>query len=224
MKLSHRILHVVALSMLVTTPVFAQGMAGMKHDDPDKKVEGGGKIPAGWAARTDNDASLDNVKFYKAGDGWHFTLGPAVVMYRDADKASGDYKASATFTQTKAPMHPEGYGLVIGGSDLAGAKQQYTYFLVRGDGKFLVKRRTGSETANVNAGWTDNAALNKADTSGKATNELSVSVSGGKASFMANGKEVFSTDASKIDTNGIVGLRVNHNLDVHVEGFGVAKQ
>jgi hypothetical protein len=38
---------------------------------------------------------------------------------------------------------------------------------------------------------------------------------------MVNGKEVYSTDAANVDTKGIIGLRVNHNLDVHIAGFAV---
>jgi hypothetical protein len=28
-------------------------------------------------------------------------------------------------------------------------------------------------------------------------------------------------DAAKVDTNGTPGLRVNHNLNLHVEGFAI---
>src|ERR1041385_1102996 len=83
------------LGLLVTSPLLAQGgmggMAGMNHDDADKKVEGGGKLPAGWSARTDKDAPITNVKLVKMGEGWHVTLGPAAGIYREADKASGNY-------------------------------------------------------------------------------------------------------------------------------------
>jgi len=127
MRVTNRVFQFIALGMIAASPALAQGgMAGMKHDDADKKVEGGGKLPAGWAARTDRDAPVSGVKFVKMGEGWHVTSGPAAVYYREADKASGNYKVSATFSAGKG-QYPEGYGLVIGGSDLAGANQQYTY-------------------------------------------------------------------------------------------------
>ena len=112
------------------------------------------------------------------GEGWHVTSGPAAVYYREADKASGNYKVSATFSAGKG-QYPEGYGLVIGGSDLAGANQQYTYFLVRQDGKFLIKQRKGSSTSNVTSDWTDNAAVKQPGADGKASNELAIAVNGG---------------------------------------------
>ncbi len=225
MRFSQRVFQMAVVAMITATPAFAQGgMAGMDHDAA-APVEGGGKLPAGWSARTDQDRPLSNVKFEKMGEGWHFTMGgTAAVLYRETDKATGNYHTVAKLTQTKSPRagHGEGMGIIIGGSDLAGPNQAYTYFLVRQDGMFIIKRRTGATTSTL-VDWTENAAVNKADAAGKATNEVAIGVSGGKASFTVNGKEVYSTDAAKIDANGIVGLRVNHMLDVHADGFAIHK-
>ena len=64
---------------------------------------------------------------------------------------------------------------------------------------------------------------NLADSGGRATNELSILVQGGKAKFMVNGKEVYTGDAASLDVNGVVGYRVNHNLDVHLGPLGIHK-
>ena len=48
-------------------------------------------------------------------------------------------------------------------------------------------------------------------------------MSGGTVKFMVNGKEVYTAKASDVDAVGVVGLRVNHNLDVHVGPLGVHK-
>jgi hypothetical protein len=131
----------------------------------------------------------------------------------------------ASFTQTKAPTHPEAYGLLIGGKNLADSTQSYTYFLVRtkGDtGEFSIRRRTGYTTRPVAVvEWTANAAVRGADAAGAATNELSVLVQGGKVKFMMNGKEVYAANAADVDSQGVVGYRVNHNLDVHLGPLGV---
>ncbi len=197
-------------------------MKGMDHADPDHQVQGGGTLPEGWAARTDRDAPLANVKFVTMGDGFHATMGPAAILYRASDKANGPFHTVATFTQTKAPTHPEGYGLFFGGKALGGEGQQYTYFLVRGDGKFLIKKRNGAETSNVSDGWVANAAVQSQDAAGKATNKLEIdATTPGKAKFLVNGTSVYEMDATPGDLNGIVGLRINHNLDVHVGGFAL---
>ena len=209
-----------ALSILMLLPAVRLSAQA----DPDRAVAGGGGVPSGYHARTDRNAAMTNVKVTTMGTGMHFTLGPAVIVWRDADAATGDYHVVASFTQTKAPTHPEAYGLFIGGHDLAGPTQGYTYFLVRGDGKFLIKRRVGDSTVVANpGGWTANDAVVKADSAGKATNELSILVSGGNVKFMVNGKEVYTAKASDVDAVGVVGLRVNHNLDVHVGPLGVHK-
>src|SRR2546429_3524046 len=105
------ILMLFAVSVSPTVRLSGQG-------DPDRAVAGGGSVPAGYHARTDRNAPLTNVKVVTMGSGTHFTLGPAVIVWRDADTASGGYHVVASFTQTKAPMHPEAYGLFIGGGAL----------------------------------------------------------------------------------------------------------
>ena len=208
----------LTLGVLLTLPValLAQGA------DPNIPVAGGGSLPAGWHAHTDKNAPLANVKFVAMGNGHHTTLGPAVILWRDADTASGSYHVVATFTQTKAPRHLEGYGLLFGGRDLAGAAQRYTYFLVRGDGTFLIKRRSGDSTSFVTPDWTPSPAVVKADgASGAATNELGVAVKGDSVRFLVNGKDVYVTKAASVDAAGLVGYRVNHNLDVHVKALEV---
>lgn len=213
-----RALGIVALSAGPTARLCAQA-------DPDKAVAGGGSLPAGWNARTERNAPLDNVKFVAMGNGFHATLGPPAIFWRGADTASGSYHLVVTFSQTKAPTHPEAYGLILGGSSLADSSQRYTYFLVRtrGDtGEFSIRRRAGyasRPTAVVE--WTANAAVRGADQAGQATNELSVLVQGETVKFMVNGKEVHSVKAADVDAQGIVGYRVNHNLDVHLGPLGI---
>jgi len=199
--------------------------------DPDRSVAGGGGFPAGWHVRTEiarqtgQPAPLANVKFGAMGDGLHVTVGPAAIYWRDADTASGNYHIVAKLTQMQNPAHPESYGLILGGKSLADSGQSYTYFLVRAvDGMYSIRRRAGytaRPTAVVE--WTASDAVVKSDSAGKATNELSVEVRGGRARFMVNGKEVFAADAAGLDTRGVVGYRVNHNLDVHLGPLGIHK-
>jgi hypothetical protein len=203
------------LAALLTAPLAAQ-----HQSDPDKKVAGGGTLPTGWKARLDDSATINSVKVMPMGGGLHFTTGPAGIYYKPGDKAAGAYEARATFTQMEPAAHPEAYGIIIGGSGLEGAAQKYTYFVIRQDGKYLVKRRAGAETPTI-TDWTDNSAIKKADASGKMSNTLAIDVGKDKVRFLVNGTEVTSTEPAKVDTDGIAGLRINHNLNVHVEGFGV---
>ena len=195
-------------------------LSAQVRDDPDNKVEGGGTLPSGWQMRLDRpNAAAADVKLVTMGPGLHATLGPSGIFWQNSNTASGSYHAVATFTRTKAPQHPEAYGLFVGGKDLEGADQSYVYFLVRGDGSYLIKRRTGATTANISEGWTKSEAATTADESGKATDRLEILVQNGKAAFSINGTAVYSAELGNLD--GITGLRVNHNLDVHIAGFGL---
>ena len=215
---------VAAATALSATALVAQG------NDPDRAVAGGGSIPAGWHVRTEPNrqtgqpAPLDNVKFSAMGPGgMHTTVGPAAIYWRDRDTVSGNYHVVAKMIQMKNPAHPEAFGIFIGGNNLADSAQTYTYLLVRPvDGMFSIRRRTGYTTRpTAIVEWTASDAVTKSDSTGNASNELSVEVRGGKAKYMVNGKEVYTGDAA--DLNGVVGYRVNHNLDVHLGALGIHK-
>ena len=210
-------LHALAIALLLAAPIAAQ----QHQADHDQPVAGGGTLPSGWKGRLDSGGtSLAGVKVTPMGGAVHFVTGPAGIYYRPVDKPTGAYAASATFTQMEPAAHPEAYGLFVGGADLDGANQKYTYFLVRQDGKFLVKRRAGSATPTI-ADWTDSSAIHKADASGKMSNTLAIEVGKDKVRFLVNGMEVATAESTKVDTAGVAGLRVNHNLNVRVEGFTV---
>ena len=207
----------LALALLVAPAATAQS------PDRDHAVEGGGTLPAGWSARPDETGDLKSVKFITMEPGYHVTLGPATIFYRTTDRANGPFHTLATFHQMKKLEHSEGYGLFIGGQTLDGKAQKYTYFLVRDDGSYLIKRREGDKTSEVSKGWTAHPAVKKGDAAGKATNllEIDAKQNPNKVDFKVNGQTVYSADAKSMELKGIVGLRVNHNLDLHIDGFNV---
>ena len=194
--------------------------------DPDRAVAGGA-LPAGWSARLDRaNASMDNVRFAPMGGGFHVTLGPAAIFWRPEHQVSGEYRVQATFTQTRAPAHPEAYGLFIAGKNLEGAAD-YMYFVVRGDGKYLIKHRAPNGDIHTITDWTEHPALVKEDAQGKATNALAVEAGAFGVRLLANGQKVaefLRADVPYLNTDGIAGLRVNHNLDVHVADFSVERR
>ena len=50
------------------------------------------------------------------------------------------------------------------------------------------------------------------------TNELAIVVAADAVRFMINGKEVARKARTEVQTDGIVGLRINHQLDLLVDG------
>jgi hypothetical protein len=210
----------LGLTLLGAASASAQSDRAQK-DHSDHGVEGGGTLPSGWSARPDGTGDPKSVKFVTMSPGYHITLGPATILYRKSDRANGPFHTLATFHQMKKLEHSEGYGLFMGGQSLDGKDQKYTYFLVRDDGTFLIKRRDGDKTTEVTKGWTANPAVKKGDAEGKTTNllEIDAKQNPSKIDFKVNGQKVYSADAKDVNVKGIVGLRVNHNLDLHVEGF-----
>jgi hypothetical protein len=204
-------------TLVVAAPLAAQTPA--KPADPDQVVAPA-PLPAGWSARLDRaNASPAAVKFVAMGDGFHATMGPAAIFYNPSIAAKGTYSATGTFSQTKAPAHPEAYGLLIGGENLGADNQSYLYYVVRQDGMYAIKHRAGADVHTL-VDWTAHSAIRKADESGKATNALRIDVGDKTMSFFANGELVKSMERAT-NTDGLVGLRVNHNLDVHISNFGV---
>ncbi|MEO5589760.1 MAG: hypothetical protein ABIS03_09250 [Gemmatimonadaceae bacterium] len=216
-------------------PAEGKGMAGMAmaNSDPDHIIADGGVKVAGWMGRVDPRAETQGRKiteasFVSMGSGMHVTAGPAAIYWNAANSPSGNYTVKATFNQTKASTHPEGYGLIAAGRDLTTPNQSYAYFLVRQDGKYLINHRAGDSTVHKIVDWTANPAVKAVDASGKASNTLAIRVDATNAHFMINGTEVHSMPRGTLEMGstspsnaGIAGIRVNHNLDVHIDGFGV---
>lgn len=200
----------LVLAAVPATPQ-GKGKEGGK-DDPDRVVAGG-TLPAGWAVRPDragdSKATLD-------GDTFHFVMGPAGTFYNNSWTKSGNYKFSARLTQTKAPTHPISYGLMIGGTDLAGPTQKYTYFLVRNQGEYFISNREGATTA-TQVNWTAHPVIQKQVADGKQVNTLGIEVQGNDVIFSVNGQEVKRLPKAGLHVDGFFGFRIGHNLDVDVD-------
>jgi len=206
--------------LAAAAPLAAQ--AGHNHD-PDRPAAGGGTLPTGWHARPDRaETDMAGLRMASMPPGWHVTTGPAVVLWRPEDAApTGEFTASATIHQTRAPMHPEAYGVFVGGSNLDTAPD-YLYFLVRGDGKYMVRHRAANGEVHTIVDWTESPAVHKQDAQGAASNALTVEGGPSGVRFKVNGTQV--GEFPNVKSNGQVGLRVNHNLDVHVADFAVTRR
>lgn len=189
----------------------------------------GAQVPEGWRARIDRSQSAQdpddnpNLKFVTMGKGFHVTGGPAGTFWNPAHVATGNYTATATFTLMKPSGHVNYYGLVFGGADLEGPTQNYIYFLVAQDGTYIVRHRAGNEVHDVARAPHD--AVKRPGEDGRSANTLEVRVAGNTTSYVVNGVTVHTTPKTGMTakTDGIVGLRVNHLLDVHIEGFEIKR-
>jgi|SRR5579872_2230488 len=183
------------------------------------------QAPKGWKLRVDRsmtasdpDAAGD-IKFMEMGGGFHAMNPKAAVYWNPANTASGNYTLKGTFKLVKTMGHEEYYGLIFGGNDLEGAGQSYIYFMVEQGGSWLIKSRSGSSTSQIASSGGPSDAVKKGD----ASNALEVHVTGDKVEFLVNGKVVNTTPKSALKTDGVYGIRINHMLEVQIDGFGVSK-
>jgi hypothetical protein len=204
-------IHIAALALAAFTPLVAQA-------------------PQGWKVRVDRSASATDpdaagdVKFVTNGSGFHATNPKAAVYWNPANSASGAYTLKGTFTLMKPSGHTNYYGLVFGGNGLEGPQQKYLYFVVAQNGTWLIKSRDGDSTGTV-AAKTPNDAVKKPDAGGQSANALEVRVGADKVDFVVNGVVVHSEPKSgaMANTDGIYGIRVNHLLEVQVDGLTASK-
>lgn len=210
MKRSLAVAASAVLALIVTVPLLAQG-------------------PKGWMVRADRSTSASDpdaagaIKFVTMGTGFHATNPQAAVYWNPANAMTGAYTAKGTFTLMKPSGHTNYYGIVFGGSELQNEKQSYTYFLVAQDGTWLVKRRNGdTATENVMA-KAANAAIKTPGADGKSVNALEVRVGADKVDYVVNGTVVGSSPKAGMKTDGVYGIRVNHLLELHIDGFSAAK-
>jgi len=186
--------------------------------------------PKGWKVRIDRSTEASDpdasgaIKFVTMGTGFHATNPQAAVYWDPANTASGSYTLKGTFTLLKPSSHANYYGLVFGGSALEGPQQSYIYFVVAQNGMWLVKSRTGAATKTI-GGYAANDAVKVPDATGKSTNALEVRVGAQKVDFVVNGVVVHTEPKTGelAKTDGIYGIRVNHLLEVQIDGFGVSR-
>ena|ERR1035438_339098 len=184
-----------------------------------------GQSPQGWKVRVDRSTSASDpdssgaIKFVTSGSGFHAINPQAAVYWNPANTATGTYTIKGRFTLLEPSNHNNYYGIVFGGKDLEGAQQSYAYFTVSQAGTWLLKRRDGA-SANGVAPPTHSDAIKTPGADGKSVNALEVRVGADKVDFVVNGTVVHSEPRSAFaSTDGIYGARVNHFLDVQIDGL-----
>lgn len=202
-------------------------LAPPSADNPLGNEEGA--MPPDWQWRFDRGSdytigAVDTLDtwFVTMTPGWHITTQPAGIFYHPASMGEGDFTASTIIHLFDPGTRNEGYGMILGGSDLQGENQEYLYFLLRRSGEFLVKLRTGADTEEL-IGWTEHPAVAAwtEESEGTITNALKVTVGGDVISFVVNDEEVATLEKADLPTDGIVGLRLNHAINVHVSELSV---
>lgn len=204
-----RLLPLITLAAFVATPALAQQRTGR---------------PDGWRTRFDRPAPDSTLFFVTMTPGWHVTTGPAGILWRPTESVRGAWHAEMEVYLFPPGRRNEAFGLFFGGRDLDGAGQAYTYFLIRKTGEFLIKAREGDATSTI-VGWSANPAIHPhPGDSSNVKNVLAVDVSADSVAFSVNGQRVHAMARAGLVTDGLVGMRINHGLNLHVSRFEVTQR
>lgn len=207
------------------------GEVSAQQPDPQNPVPDNLVVPSEWEVRLDNpdegvtigaDPETSDIYFVNMKPGWHITTGPRAIFWHPASSAEGSFKAHTKIHLFDPKGRNEAFGLFFGGQNLKEENQTYSYFLLRNSGEYLIKKRIGSETSLVKD-WTKTDAMTTYTdtTQSSVPNTLSVEVGESSVSFFVNGTKVETLSKEQVDTEGYIGLRVNHRLNLHIEDFGV---
>ena len=189
------------------------------------------QVPAGWKLRIDGSQSASapdaspNVKFAPMAKGFHITGGPGAIVWDPARTVKGIYSVKATFTLMKPTDRVTYYGLAFAGTDIEGSNPSYVYFTIAQDGTFQIRHRAGNDVHDMDKSL--HFAIRKPDASGKSTNTLEVQVAPTAVSYLVNGAVVDATPnrpgtgSYTEKTDGLVGVRIDDQIDVQVDGFEV---
>jgi hypothetical protein len=245
MRVNVRVVIATVLLGLVAswTFIYGQGVygqaAGAQEDAKSNRlVASGGISVPGWTGQVDDNAAragqmVKDAKLVPDGKGMRVTTGPAITYWNPANKASGDYKVSATFNEPKFMNlndHPHPYGLIIAGNDMGTPQQSYLYCAAYGNGNFIV-RGFGPQPFQMNGMGGASPAVHKAAGVGQpVTQEIAMSVRGNRVECIINGTVVAGYDKTQLvtagklkSTDGVYGMRFAHNTEAIVTGLAVTK-
>jgi hypothetical protein len=177
--------------------------------------------PPGWKWVTDADArlvtSLDPGEgswlFGTMAPGWHITTRPGVILFEPSYSARGRFAVeSESFLFPGAST--AGFGVFVGGTDLERAPR-YVAFLIRRDGSAAIESVADGRVTQLHP-WTAAPSVVAGRTSGDVKNALRVEAEASAVVFFVNGEKVAEVPRDGTRFDGVVGLRVGENLNLHV--------
>lgn len=184
-------------------------------------------LPDGWEIRPDRaGADVSEIAFVDMPPGWHVTTGPAAILYHPEMTADGRYRVEMEVFLFDPEGRREAFGFFVGGRDLQGPGQDYLYFLIRDGGEYLVKHRAGNDTHMI-VNWTSDSAIlgyeDRDEGGSSVRNVLALEADASTVRFLVNGEEVATLPRAEVNLDGVVGLRVNHALNLHVSRLEITQ-
>lgn len=187
--------------------------------------------PDGWRWVTDTPAALatsldppaGSLVFGTMAPGWHITSGPAATLFEPSATAEGRYSVESEvflFPGTSV----SGFGIFVGGRDHEARGGRYVAFLIRRDGSAAVERREDGRATLLHP-WTTHASIKPNPGGTDAVgNVLRVEAEAGGVSLLVNGTKVLDVPRTPDTFDGIVGLRIGADLNLHVTNLDITRR
>ncbi len=182
--------------------------------------------PAGWKWVTDADAKLITALdpppgswlFGTMAPGWHITTRPAVTLFEPSYTTRGRFAVESE-TFLFPGTSPSGFGLFAAGHDLD-SKGRFVAFLIRRDGSAAIEAIDAGRTTVLHP-WTKAASILPGAAAADARNVLRIEAEATSVAFLVNGEKVadVARDGNRFD--GIVGLRVGADLNLHITNLDI---
>ena len=157
--------------------------------------------------------------------GWHVTTGPAAILFDSTMRGTGNWRVEATLHLFNPGARAEGFGVFFGGRDLNGGTPHYSYALLRRDGRAMLKVREGATTRTVRD-WTVHRAVPVWAAGPNVTSvayAMVIEASADRITMSVGGTQVLDAPRRDMPSEGVIGLRVNHSLNLHVEKLVVTR-
>jgi len=211
-----------ALSQAAISALLALGAASSLHAQ-------GLTTPSEWRWRLDRPATLvteqavgDSAwRFVAMPPGWHVTTGPGVLLFEPTERATGRYALSADFLLFPGPSDA-GFGLVLGGADLAAAATPLVNVQLRRDGTVRILSVQGGRV-EVLADWAAHPAIRAHPGTGVVGNHLRVDVASDSLRVFVNDTVVTAVASAGLVTDGQFGLQVGEGLNMHITTLDVTR-
>lgn len=182
-------------------------------------VFGSAQRPVTWRVLTDAPVTAPPT-FDQMPPGWHVTTTreSGAILYDPSLVARGRFGISLDVFLFPGESQ-EGYGILLGGTGLGESQGSWLTFLVRRDGRASVQQVSGSERT-VLVEWLPNDAVTPHPGGDDAQrNALRVSVEPDSIRFDANGKRITAIPRGTLAVEGVFGLRVGADMNLHVSNL-----
>ena len=180
--------------------------------------------PQGWKWVTDADARIVSTLdvpegawlFGTMAPGWHVTTRPGVIVFDPNHSSRGRFvveSESFLFPGTGSA----GFGVFVGGRDLEG-KPSYVAFVIRRDGSAAIESVEAGRLTALHP-WTKASAIVAGGETGDVKNLLRVEAEASIVTFLVNGQKVAEVPRDGTRFDGLIGLRVGADLNLHVSNL-----